>query len=62
MARQVPVEQLVGAAVIAECLGAGNSTVVHDWRRRYTEFPEPVAKLKTAPDRPIKRLPNLTLV
>jgi predicted DNA-binding transcriptional regulator AlpA len=48
VARQVPVDQLVGANEIAERLGVGKSTVVHDWRRRHPEFPEPVAKLKTA--------------
>ncbi len=41
-------DQLVGASEIADRLGIGKSTVVHDWRRRYPEFPEPVAKLKTA--------------
>jgi len=46
--RKVPVDQLVGAAEIAERLGAGKSTVVHDWRYRYPDFPEPIAKLKTA--------------
>ena len=39
---------LVGAAEIATRLGAGKSTVVHDWRYRYPDFPEPVAKLKSA--------------
>jgi len=42
------VDQLVGAAEIAERLGVGKSTVVHDWRRRHPEFPQPVAQLKTA--------------
>ena len=41
-------DQLVGAAEIAERLGVGKSTVVHDWRRRHVDFPEPVAKLKGA--------------
>jgi predicted DNA-binding transcriptional regulator AlpA len=48
MARQVPVDQLVGASEIAERLEVGKSTVVHDWRRRHPDFPQPVAKLKTA--------------
>jgi predicted DNA-binding transcriptional regulator AlpA len=39
------VTQLVGAAEIAERLGLGKSTVVHDWRRRHDDFPEPVADL-----------------
>ena len=38
-------DELVGAAEIAERLGVGKSTVVHDWRRRYPKFPEPVAEL-----------------
>jgi predicted DNA-binding transcriptional regulator AlpA len=48
MVRSVPVDQLVGAAEIAERLGVKRSTVVHDWRRRHPDFPEPVATLKTA--------------
>ena len=39
---------LVGAAEIADRLGAKKSTLVHDWRYRYPDFPEPVAKLKSA--------------
>jgi predicted DNA-binding transcriptional regulator AlpA len=46
--RRVPVDQLVGAAEIAERLGVKRSTVVHDWRRRHADFPKPVAQLKTA--------------
>jgi predicted DNA-binding transcriptional regulator AlpA len=45
MARRVPVDQLVGATEIAQRLGMNKSTVVHDWRYRYPEFPEPVASL-----------------
>lgn len=37
--------QLVGAAEIAERLGAGRTSVVHDWRRRHADFPNPVASL-----------------
>jgi hypothetical protein len=44
------VDELVGAAEIAERLGANKSTVVHDWRTRYQDsdkpFPEPVVTLK----------------
>jgi len=36
---------LVGVAEIAERLGLGTS-VVHDWRRRHPEFPQPVVRLK----------------
>lgn len=47
--RRVDVDNLVGAAEIAERLGVARAQVVHDWRRRYPgEFPEPVAKLKQA--------------
>ena len=35
---------LVGASEIAARLGTGSS-VVHDWARRYPEFPDPLAKL-----------------
>lgn len=38
-------DQLVGAAEIATRLGVNKSTVVHDWRKRYPDFPEPVATL-----------------
>jgi hypothetical protein len=43
--RRVPVDQLVGATEIALRLGVNKSTVVHDWRYRYPEFPEPIASL-----------------
>lgn len=39
-------DHLVGAAEIAERLGVQRPTVVHDWRRRHPDFPEPVARLK----------------
>lgn len=38
-------DELVGAAEIASRLGVGKATVVHDWRRRHPEFPQPVAQL-----------------
>ena len=38
-------DQLVGVTEIAERLGARSPARVHDWRRRYPDFPEPVAKL-----------------
>lgn len=38
-------DQLVGAAEIAQRLGKKTAGVVHDWRRRYADFPEPIAKL-----------------
>ena len=46
--RRVYADELVGAAEIAERFGLAQVQTVHSWRRRYPEFPEPVAKLKTA--------------
>jgi len=46
MARSVEVDQLVGAAEIADRLGLAVPQTVHDWRRRHTDFPRPVAVLK----------------
>jgi predicted DNA-binding transcriptional regulator AlpA len=46
--RKVDVDQLIGAAEIAERLGVRRPNVVHDWRRRYPDFPQPVAKLRQA--------------
>lgn len=40
--------QLVGASEIAERLGVGKSSLIHDWRLRYPDFPRPVARLKAA--------------
>ncbi|HET9733189.1 MAG TPA: hypothetical protein VFP54_10990 [Acidimicrobiales bacterium] len=39
-------DQLVGAAEIAARLGASSRTLVNDWRRRYPDFPAPVATLQ----------------
>jgi predicted DNA-binding transcriptional regulator AlpA len=39
------VTELVGAAEIAQRLGAGRTSVVHDWRRRHPDFPVPAATL-----------------
>jgi len=44
--RTVDVEQLVGAAEIAERLGSDRTTFVHDLKRRHPDFPKPVATLK----------------
>jgi len=48
MSRRVDVDQLVGAAEIAERLGVSNSQVIHVWRGRHSDFPEPITRLKTA--------------
>lgn len=39
---------LVGATEIAERLALAHGNLVHVWRRRYTDFPEPVAQLRQA--------------
>jgi|TARA_Y100000031_G_C7914100_1_gene245211 predicted DNA-binding transcriptional regulator AlpA len=44
--RKIDVDHLVGAAEIAERLGVKRPHLIHDWRRRYPEFPEPVLTLK----------------
>jgi hypothetical protein len=38
-------KDLVGVAEIAERPGVATS-VVHDWRRRHADFPEPVLRLR----------------
>jgi hypothetical protein len=48
MGRKVDVKNLVGAAEIAQRLGVARPNVVHDWRRRYRDFPEPIARLRQA--------------
>jgi chromosome partitioning protein len=46
MARKVDVDDLVGAAEIAERLGLAHRETVHNWRRRYPDFPAPIAELR----------------
>ena len=46
MGRKIDVDHLVGAAEIAERLGGKRPHLIHDWRRRYPEFPEPVLVLR----------------
>ena len=46
--RKVSVDDLVGAAEIADRLGLAQPQTVHSWRRRYEDFPEPIAQLQTA--------------
>jgi len=46
MGRKVDVDDLVGAAEIAERLGVKRPHLIHDWRRRHPEFPQPVVELK----------------
>jgi hypothetical protein len=44
--RKVDIDNLVGAAEIAERLGIKRPHLIHDWRRRHPEFPKPVIELK----------------
>lgn len=46
MGRRVDVENLVGASEIADRLGVSSLHVVHKWRERYDDFPEPVTQLR----------------
>jgi len=46
--RKVSTNDLVGAYEIAQRLGVARPQAVHLWRRRYKDFPKPIAKLKTA--------------
>ena len=46
--KRVYVDELVGAAEIADRLGLAQVQTVHSWRRRYSDFPEPVAQLGQA--------------
>lgn len=48
MGRKVDVTDLVGAHEIAQRLGVARPQVIHEWRRRHQDFPEPIAALKTA--------------
>jgi hypothetical protein len=48
MGRRVDVDDLVGAAEIADRLGVSQSRVVYVWRERYDDFPAPVAQLRQA--------------
>jgi hypothetical protein len=41
--RKVDPDEIVGTQEIADRLGVTGSSVVHDWIRRYPDFPEPIA-------------------
>jgi hypothetical protein len=43
--RRVEVDNLVGAAEIAQRLNLRLAQTVHDWRRRHPSFPQPIARL-----------------
>ncbi len=40
------VDALVGTAEIAERLGVASPEAVYQWKRRYPDFPSPVARLR----------------
>lgn len=48
MGKRINVKDLVGAHEVAQRLGVARPQVVHGWRRRHANFPEPIATLKTA--------------
>jgi len=48
MSPSVDSEGLVGAAEIAERLGISHPTTIHMWRKRYPDFPAPIAQLSQA--------------
>ena len=48
MGELVDPADLVGAHEIAERLDVSRPQVVHVWRKRYDDFPEPVATLRSA--------------
>ena len=43
--RRLEIGQLVGAAELAARLGVSRPQVIHTWRRRYPDFPQPVLEL-----------------
>lgn len=45
MATLIDPDDIVGASEIADRLGV-SSSVVHDWQRRYEEFPDPIRRLR----------------
>jgi hypothetical protein len=45
--RKVDLDDLVDASAVAERMGV-HRQLVHDWQRRYADFPAPVLKLPKA--------------
>lgn len=43
--KQIPVDDIVGTAEIAERCGWGSTAAAANWARRYEDFPSPVATL-----------------
>lgn len=48
MARMIDIDDLVGTKEIAERVGVKRHQVVHDWRRRYPDFPQPLKKVSSS--------------
>jgi hypothetical protein len=46
MAKKVDPADLVGAHEIAERMGLSFPNVVHTWRKRHHDFPQPIAELQ----------------
>lgn len=45
MGKKIDVDFLVSAAEIAQRLNVKRPHLVHDWRRRYPDFPQPIVEL-----------------
>ena len=45
MGKKIDLNCLVGAAEIAQRLNIKRPHLIHDWRRRYPEFPKPIVEL-----------------
>ena len=45
MRKKIDLDYLVGAAEIVQCLNIKRPHLIHDWRRRYLEFPKPIVEL-----------------
>lgn len=43
--RKVDADDLVSAIEIAARLGSSRPQLVYDWRRRYSDFPQPIAQV-----------------
>jgi predicted DNA-binding transcriptional regulator AlpA len=46
MKEVVALQDIVGAHEIAERLGLSFPNVVHNWRRRHSDFPQPIKELQ----------------
>jgi predicted DNA-binding transcriptional regulator AlpA len=43
--KKIDLNHLVGATQIAQRLNVKRPHLIHDWRRRYPEFPKPIVEL-----------------